>query len=242
LIFNFLFARWLLGTHITRLDLAGTFVVILGVIGVVAFGNIRRAGIDQEANISFDTLQALWGRLPWVFHFIALEIVTIATVWAARIFDEVVQERESEEVEEEGAQDDVAFATRGGRGRTAGEAASKPSIWSRIRAKEGAFRDWTKARMEGWAASRPDETVRRLCGLFWSLGAGLLAGQTLIFAKSFVKLVANGSAGELAHPLSIFIGLLLAVTAVMQVWCLNKGKHDCQMISATSVRTDWGCD
>jgi uncharacterized membrane protein len=230
LIFNFLFARWLLGTHITWLDLAGTLVVVIGVIGVVAFGNIRRAGIDQEANISFSTLQTLWGRPAWIFYFIGLEIVTIALVWAAGAFDDVLQDREAEEVEDEGTQDDLAFAMRGGRGQTAREADANAGLWARIKAKERAFRSWTKGWMERWAMSRADESVRRVCGLLWSLAAGLLAGQTLVFAKSFVKLVANvadktGSPGELAHPLFILIALLLAITAVTQVWCLNKGER-----------------
>ena len=67
LIFNFLFARWLLGTHITRLDLVGTLIVVLGVVGVVGFGNIRRdGGIDQDANMSLSTLKTLWGRGAWL--------------------------------------------------------------------------------------------------------------------------------------------------------------------------------
>ncbi|WAQ81131.1 hypothetical protein PtA15_1A470 [Puccinia triticina] len=47
LIFNFLFARWLLGTKITTLDAVGTLVVILGVVGVIGFGNIRLKVYDS---------------------------------------------------------------------------------------------------------------------------------------------------------------------------------------------------
>jgi hypothetical protein len=71
--------------------------------------------------------------------------------------------------------------------------------------------------------------MMKLDGLLWGCSAGLLAGQTLIFAKSYVKLVSNGldhhqgEPKDLAHPLSILILILLILTGVLQVWCLNRG-------------------
>lgn len=43
LIFNVLFAYLLAGTPVTRIDVFGTVVIVVGVVGVVVFGNHRQA-------------------------------------------------------------------------------------------------------------------------------------------------------------------------------------------------------
>ncbi|CAI2173646.1 2501_t:CDS:2, partial [Funneliformis geosporum] len=48
LIFNFIFARILVGTKITRKDIIGTFVVILSVIWIVIFGGVNTGNNDEE--------------------------------------------------------------------------------------------------------------------------------------------------------------------------------------------------
>lgn len=204
-------------------------VIVLGVVGVVGFGNIRLGdgGIDQDANMSLSTLQTLWGRGAWLGYLVGLEVVTAATWWVASVMDEVVVEREAEEVERD-EDDDVAELARRG-GRRLGSA-DRSSFLRRVVAGQRRFRNSTKGRLETWASSRPDASLRKLCGLFWSLAAGLMAGQTLIFAKSFVKVVSNatdhsgrGSGTDLVHPLTILIAIFLVVTAIAQVWCLNRG-------------------
>lgn len=59
LIFNVVFAFLLAGTPITRLDVAGTAVIIVGVVGVVAFSNrkIKTDKIDAESNLSLSLLK-----------------------------------------------------------------------------------------------------------------------------------------------------------------------------------------
>lgn len=231
LVFNFILARWLLGTKITKLDLIGTFVVILGVVGVVGFGAIRTGGgIDQDANMSLETLKALWARWNWIVYFIGLQFVTGTMLWVASVMDETVFEREAVEDRRPGGggaddEDGIAFVNRGG-----GRRSSRISFWSRLAGQQRRIRQAAKGGLESWASSRPDASIRKLCGLFWALTAGLLAGQTLLFAKSFVKVVTNatdasgrGSGSDLANPLTIFIGILLVFTAVAQIWCLNRG-------------------
>ena len=51
LIFNFIFASMLVGTPVTATDIYGTVIVILGVVGIVAFGSINSGlenGMDLE--------------------------------------------------------------------------------------------------------------------------------------------------------------------------------------------------
>ncbi|PLW23342.1 hypothetical protein PCANC_20185 [Puccinia coronata f. sp. avenae] len=231
LIFNFLFARWLLGTQITTLDALGTLVVILGVVGVIGFGNIRQAGIDEEANMSLSTLKALWARPAWIIHLIALEIITSLVLWLANIGYEIIEEKrtfETSRISRDEEDTDVEMVLRRGGGRK-----SQSGLLARtllpILSLQQKFRTWLKNSIERWSSSRADQSMMKLDGLLWGCSAGLLAGQTLIFAKSYVKLVSNGldhhqgEPKDLAHPLSILILILLILTGVLQVWCLNRG-------------------
>ncbi|KAH9811772.1 hypothetical protein DFH28DRAFT_900058 [Melampsora americana] len=238
LIFNFLFACWLLGTKITLRDVLGTAIVILGVVGVIGFGNIRQAGIDQEANMSLSTLQALWARPQWLLYLGLLEFTTLLTVWLASIAFELVQDKRDTESSGRGAVDDdevdVERVLRRGGGRSAAGSKSPLSsiahFFGPIIVQKDSLRNSLKQTIERWSMTRPDDTLLKLDGLLWGTAAGLLAGQTLVFAKSYVKLITNGfshdGSGEpedLAHPLSILICILLVVTSIFQVWCLNRG-------------------
>lgn len=237
LIFNFLFACWLLGTKITLRDVLGTAIVILGVVGVIGFGNIRQAGIDQEANMSLSTLQALWARPPWLLYLGLLEFTTLFTVWLASIAFELVQEKRDTESSSRGVDDDevdVERVLRRGGGRSAAGTQSHLSSITRffgpMIVQKDSLRNSLKQIIERWSMTRPDDTLFKLDGLLWGTAAGLLAGQTLVFAKSYVKLITNGFSHDgsgqpedLAHPLSILICILLVVTSIFQVWCLNRG-------------------
>lgn len=239
LIFNFLFARWLLGTKITLRDVLGTLVVILGVVGVIGFGNIRQAGIDQEANMSLSTLKALWARPQWLCYLVLLELTTIFTIWLASIAFELIQEKtdhDSSSHRQFGADDDevdIERVLRRGGGRIP---ISRPATGFIARSLgplvfyTRSLRNWLKQIIERWSVSRPEDLLNKLDGLLWGCGAGLLAGQTLVFAKSYVKLITNGLSHDgsgqledLANPLSILILIFLIVTSIFQVWCLNRG-------------------
>ncbi|EFP74617.1 uncharacterized protein PGTG_00573 [Puccinia graminis f. sp. tritici CRL 75-36-700-3] len=234
LIFNFLFARWLLGTKITALDAVGTLVVILGVVGVIGFGNIRQAGIDEEANMSLSTLEALWARPAWIAHLVLLEMITAMVLWLANIGYEVIEEKHKFEAsrvlrDEEDTDVEMVLRRGGGRKSRSGFMERTFSFLSPLLSLQQRLRTWLKVSIERWSMSRSDQSMMKLDGLLWGCSAGLLAGQTLIFAKSYVKLVSNGldhQRGEpkdLAHPLSILILILLVLTGVLQVWCLNRG-------------------
>lgn len=205
LIFNFIFAKMLVGTSITRMDIAGTFVVILGVCGVVGFGNLRTTD-GHEENLDLEVLKGLWSRGGWIVYFVCLEVVSFTAFWLSRIIDSVWTERQELE-------------TRQYQPERAGSAETQLQRFNRIRRT---FRHAVKSRIETWSVSKPDIVLRKMSGVAWSVTGGLLAGQTLVFAKSAVKL-ATAPGNQFAHPLSIFIIVLLGVAAVVQVYCLNKG-------------------
>ena len=219
LIFNFIFAKVFVGTSITKTDMAGTFVVILGVCGIVGFGNLRvSTAQDIENNLDLATLKTLWTRGGWLTYFLCLELVTIVIFRMASIIDRVWMEREALETQ---ADPDARLSrARVPSGETVLQKADRYRRMLQYGIKQG---------IDRFTVSKPDIVLRKLSGVAWAVCGGLLAGQTLVFAKSAVKLISVQNSGQatenqLAHPLSIFILLILIVAAVVQIYCLNKGE------------------
>ena len=201
------------------MDIAGTAVIILGVCGVVGFGNLRvSTQADIESNLNLSTLKTLWGRRGWIVYFVCLEVVTIILFWLSSIIDSVWIEKQELE-----SKDDPAARL----GRT--PLRQEETYLQTLTRRRHALRFRIKKVIENWSDSRPDIIIRKLSGVAWAVSGGILAGQTLVFAKSAVKLVTNTISGDatenqLASPLSVFIILLLIVAAVIQIYCLNKGE------------------
>ncbi|KAI9315455.1 hypothetical protein BX666DRAFT_2028367 [Dichotomocladium elegans] len=85
LIYNFLFAKILVGTKITRKDVLGTCVVVASVIWIVVFGGMYN-GEDPEETISLENLKQLFTRPIFIIYFSALNIITfsglIFAIWS----------------------------------------------------------------------------------------------------------------------------------------------------------------
>ncbi|CAO3615868.1 unnamed protein product [Cunninghamella blakesleeana] len=85
LIYNFIFAKILVGTNITRTDVIGTFVVVASVIWIVVFGGMYN-GDDPEESISLENLKTLFTRPIFIIYFSALNIITFSglalTIWS----------------------------------------------------------------------------------------------------------------------------------------------------------------
>ncbi|GAA5981382.1 hypothetical protein JCM11641_005301 [Rhodosporidiobolus odoratus] len=238
LVFNFLFAFWLVGTPITRLDIIGTITIVVGVVGVVVFGNQHNSTTPSfdENNLSLSLLKQIWGRKDWIAYIVCLEFATVVFWWLARITGEVCFSRITDErgdADRDGSGLDAMVSGGGGRRNTdpyagegfVGKVKSARDSWHR---KQGKVRESVKGMVERWSQSRPETSVRKLAGLMWSITGGLLSGQTLVLAKSAVKLVtaainkSDASEGnQFASPLTWLIVILLVVCAVAQVYCLN---------------------
>ncbi|KPV74240.1 uncharacterized protein RHOBADRAFT_54089 [Rhodotorula graminis WP1] len=235
LIFNVLFAFLLAGIPITALDVAGTAVIIVGVVCVVVFSNqkIRTDRIDAEANLSLSLLKELWGRGGWIAFFVMLEVVTVLLWWTSGIVHEVCMARVTDERGEDRSGLDAMMDGGGGRRIVnpydgegfVGKVKSARDAWRR---RQGQVRKVVKGHVEQWSASRPDTSIRRLAAFLWAVSGGLLSGQTLVLAKSGVKLVTSAinhtdpnEANQFTSPLTWFIVILLVVCAVAQVVALN---------------------
>lgn len=185
-------AYLLVGTPVTRTDIIGTFTIVLGVVGVVLFGNHRApTDFDKESNLSLSILKEIWGRSDWIAYLTCLEVTTLALFWWSGIVHEVTMGRveddrggESEE-REDGIEGMVGHrqtfvASDGLVGKVVG-------AWRRVMKIHGRSRKLVKRKVERLSQSRSDVTLRKVAGLSWSVTGGMLAGQTLVLAKSCVK-------------------------------------------------------
>lgn len=156
LIFNFIFARYLCGTPIQRLDLIGTFVIIIGVVGIIVLGNQRSAdAVDAEANLDLDMLKSLWGRTLWIVYLTILEVVTSVIFWISSIMDDVLREREEVEV----MQDDSAPELEYGRHSTRDAHPENDTFWGKVQNHQKNARKFLKSGLANWAGRKPDPVV-----------------------------------------------------------------------------------
>lgn len=240
LIFNVLFAYLLVGTSITKLDVAGTLIIIVGVVGVVVFGNIRikTDAIDAESNLSLSLLKEIWSRGAWIAYLTCLELTTIVFWWLSRIAHEVCMARvidERGDADADGSGLDAMLEGGGGRRNPnpyegQGFVGKLKSVRDAWHIRQGKVRRVVKEALERWSQSRPDASIRQLAAFAWAVTSGLLSGQTLILAKSGVKLVTSAinktdpnEANQFTSPLSWLIVILLVVCAVTQVYALQLG-------------------
>ncbi|KAI0063590.1 hypothetical protein BV25DRAFT_395159 [Artomyces pyxidatus] len=213
LIFNFLFARFLVGTPVTMTDIYGTIIVILGVIGIVAFGSIN-SGLSSETSASH--LAYLWGRAGWIGYFLVMSLALSLLYTFTSQLDLVLAARSDLSAE--------PFAGMSARmPRTpAGGPLSRVVGWYRW----GLV--WIAEKLEEWTAGKDDKIVAWTLGIGWACCGGGMAGECLVFAKAAVALISGSLSHEnpgnqLGHPAPIVTFIVLALTAVLQIVCLNRG-------------------
>ncbi|KAI8091464.1 uncharacterized protein B0P05DRAFT_527671 [Gilbertella persicaria] len=174
LIFNFIFAKLLVNSKITRKDVLGTCVVVASVIWIVVFGGMYN-GEDPEQSISVERLKVLFVRPIFIFYFSALNIIAFGGLFI--------------------------------------------SIWS-----NWAISDESRKRKSQLFASMDQKKMKHIVGLMFSTEGGVLASETLLLAKSGVKLFTlsiSSQVNQFNDNASRFILLALLITAILQVYCLN---------------------
>jgi len=85
-----------------------------------------------------------------------------------------------------------------------------------------------KLKLEAWTAAHDDMQIAWTLGIGWACCGGGLAGMCLVFAKAAVKLVSGAlshenTGNQFGHLAPIFTFIFLAITAVLQIICLNRG-------------------
>ncbi|KAG6892362.1 hypothetical protein C0993_003965 [Termitomyces sp. T159_Od127] len=97
-----------------------------------------------------------------------------------------------------------------------------------LRAMWASLMVWVTGCLEAWTAPQDDKQVAWTLGILWACCGGDLAGGTLVFAKAIVKLLSGSLSkqnpgNQFGHAAPIFTIILLALTAVLQIICLNRG-------------------
>ncbi|KAJ6593981.1 hypothetical protein B0H19DRAFT_918238 [Mycena capillaripes] len=221
LVFNFLFARFLVGTPVTSTDIYGTVVVVLGVIGIVAFGSIN-SGLAQETDV--EHLTSLWRRGGWLGFFFFMTLSLILLLVATGKLDAMLIARSD--------LSSVPFAPGLPTSRPAESDPRSQNFF--VKTVGTVQRIWHSAMvllvewLELWTAPKDDTTIAWTLGIGWACCGGGLAGGCLVFAKATVKLISGSLSHEnpgnqFGHAAPIFTILLLSATAVMQIICLNRG-------------------
>ncbi|KAI0035873.1 hypothetical protein K488DRAFT_37109, partial [Vararia minispora EC-137] len=213
LIFNFLFARFLVGTPVTMNDIYGTVVVIIGVVGIVAFGSIN-TGLSTET--SAEHLAVLWSRSGWIFYFIAMTLALAGLYIFTSQLELVLNSRS-----DLSAQPFAGMSSRM-------TVPSSGGFLARIRARYRWAMVWIAEQLEAWTAEKDDKVIAWTLGIGWACGGGGMAGECLVFAKAAVQLIGGAVSHEnpgnqLGHAAPIVTFIFLAITAVLQIICLNRG-------------------
>ncbi|KAG0354554.1 hypothetical protein BGZ54_001591, partial [Gamsiella multidivaricata] len=202
LIFNFIFAKILVGTRITKKDVVGTVVVTFSVVWIVIFGGMN-SGADVEGSLTIAELKALFSRVVFIIYFSVFNIIILTLLslglyvyWAITLDDESGRLRKQMKARL------IEFLGTNRLARCSG---------------------WTFAGGEGLEAEARDLRLRKIVAMIMATSGGLIASQTLLLAKSGVKLLASTAAGQnqFLDMLSFFILFVLVLTAILQVYCLN---------------------
>ncbi|RPD63628.1 hypothetical protein L227DRAFT_542524 [Lentinus tigrinus ALCF2SS1-6] len=214
LIFNFLFAKFLVNTPVTKYDIYGTIIVIIGVIGIVAFGSIN-SGLGTETDASH--LTELWSRGNWLAYFFFMAFALILLYSFAAQLDQVLT-----------ARSDLTAEPFAGMRARAGGLVPPVTLGGRLVAFWDNSMMWTREKLELWTAPHDDKRIAWTLGIGWACCGGGLAGACLVFAKAAVKLISGAvshenTGNQFGHASVIFTFIFLAVTAVCQIICLNKG-------------------
>ncbi|TFK44773.1 hypothetical protein BDQ12DRAFT_621156 [Crucibulum laeve] len=231
LVFNFLFARFLVGTPVTSTDIYGTIVVVLGVIGIVAFGSIN-SGFTSETDVAHVT--ALWRRGGWLGFFFVMSFTLIFLLIFTSRLDAILAARaelEAVPLSATGLRTPLQANTPGvlgAGGRTRNRFGKVGQMLGLVASGWTNFLGLVTDLLETWVAPKDDKTIAWTLGIGWACCGGGLAGGCLVFAKATVKLLSGSLSHEnpgnqFGHAAPIFTIILLATTAVLQIMCLNRG-------------------
>ena len=187
--------------------------MIFGVIGIVAFGSIN-SGLAEETDA--EHLTYLWRRGGWLGFFFLMTISLVATYIFTNELDAVLAARADLSAE--------PFSSISARRRLTDNAGRITKVKFHI--ESGLF--WVKLKLEAWTASHDDTQIAWTLGIGWACCGGGLAGMCLVFAKAAVKLITGAlshenTGNQFGHLSSIFTFVFLAITAVSQIVCLNRG-------------------
>ncbi|OXH40509.1 hypothetical protein J008_01160 [Cryptococcus neoformans] len=210
LVFNFLFAYWLVGTPVTTSDIRGTAVIILGVILIIVFSSINH-GLQQS--LSIERLNSLWSRPAWLAYFIVVVLFTAGAYIVSLLLQSLLSSRASFS----------PLASPSLELPTSRSSSPNPVVktYRKLTGIWGKFERFAVGKLEVIFQRTDDAKVTWLQGIGWAVAGGSLAGLCLVFTKAVVKIMWLPG-HPLVHPSAMISLLLVILTAVLQIVCLNR--------------------
>jgi hypothetical protein len=187
---------------VTKTDINGTAVIILGVILILVFSSINH-GLQQGLNVErwvpsylmyirplISSLNMLWARIDWLVYFIFLILFTSSTYFASSILARLLASRASFSPLPSPTID-LPTTTR-----------AKPphpiiGFFKRMAAAGRRINSFVLRQVEVILQRAEDPRVTWLQGIGWAVCGGSLAGMCLVFTKAVVNLL-----GLHDHPVS----------------------------------------
>jgi hypothetical protein len=165
---------------VLTLAVQGTIIVILGVIGIVAFGSIN-SGLATETDVKH--LTHLWRRPGWLGFFFLMTFALLLLLLFTIKLDEVLVSRNDVS--------SVPFAGSGGGMPNGGIGNPKTAstngfmkVCMKLRAAWQMVSQRISEFLEMWTVTKDDKTIAWILGIGWACNGGGLAGGTLVFAKA----------------------------------------------------------
>jgi hypothetical protein len=147
----------------------GTVIVILGVVGIVAFGSIN-TGLSEETSAAH--LAALWGRPGWLSYFFLMSLSLALVYIFATQLDQVLSSRS-----DLSGQPFAGMSARTPKAPPGGLLIRLKGLWSWSMI-------WIAEKLEAWTAGKDDKVIAWTLGIGWACVGGGLAGECLVFAKA----------------------------------------------------------
>jgi len=165
-------------------------------------------------------LASLWSRTNWILYFIFWSVsLALLYVFASQL--ELILTSRS----------DISLEPFAGQGRRPSSNVGSLSGlgWRKrfVSSYQGTLW-WVREKLELWTMTKDDKTLAWTLGIGWACCGGGLAGGCLVFAKACVKMISGAlshvnTGNQFFHFAAIVTFLFLAVTAVFQIICLNRG-------------------
>lgn len=154
----------------SRSTIQGTIIVILGVIGIVAFGSIN-SGLATDTSI--DRLSYLWARGGWLSFFLAMTIALALLYTFTSSLDAVLA-----------ARSDLSAEPFAGMSARRGAIPTNAGVIGKARWHTQRVGIWIGETLEKWTESKDDKLIAWTLGIGWACCGGGLAGGCLVFAKA----------------------------------------------------------
>ena len=169
LIFNFIVANYMLGIPITKKDVQGTLLIVVGVIGIVSFGSIAKT--NDELDITL--LKSLWGRSAWLFWFLFLLLTTFSVYLLAADLEKASKLRNQHDYDNS---DENSQANQ--------NVSKLKLIYIKFIYYISFIRTKLYLSIEKLIMNLNDASLKKLIGLIWAIEGGIMASECLILAKA----------------------------------------------------------